>query len=40
LPEVITFDIEPSDIYDSGFPLDQSRGLMTVQHNWLHVIEE
>jgi lipopolysaccharide transport system ATP-binding protein len=33
---LITLDVEGNDVYQSGFELDRSRGLIWVDHNWVH----
>ena len=40
LETVIEVDIRPADVYGSGFPLDQTRGRITVQHAWDHGASE
>lgn len=36
LEELIIFDIQPKDVYQSGFSLNSSHGLITVPHKWSH----
>jgi lipopolysaccharide transport system ATP-binding protein len=38
LPEVVVFDVAPTDIYGSGIGMDQTRGLLAVNHQWHHQI--
>jgi lipopolysaccharide transport system ATP-binding protein len=40
LPEVATFEIAPTDIYNSGVGMDQKRGLLVVKHQWNHHMGE
>ncbi len=37
LERLITINVQPRDIYDSGMALDQSRGLIVIPHRWEHV---
>lgn len=34
--ELIVFDIQPRDIYQSGFSLTSSQGIITIPHKWSH----
>ena len=36
---VINIEIEPHDVYNSGFTLNRSRGTMWVKHDWHHKAE-
>ena len=36
LEHIVTFSVEPKDVYKSGLLLDRSRGLITVDHAWSH----
>lgn len=36
LPNVLHFEVAPSDVYKSGCKLDQSRGRIVVRHHWSH----
>ncbi len=36
LEELIIFDIQPKDIYQSGFSLNSSHGIITIPHKWFH----
>ena len=38
--EIAAFEIEPTDVYNSGSALAQDRGLFVVQHRWNHQIVE
>jgi lipopolysaccharide transport system ATP-binding protein len=40
LPELATFEITPTDVYNSGVGMDQTRGLFVVKHRWHHQIHE
>ncbi|MBN2575589.1 MAG: ABC transporter ATP-binding protein [Deltaproteobacteria bacterium] len=39
LPNVLQFEVAPSDVYKSGFKPDQSRGRIVVRHHWSHAPE-
>jgi lipopolysaccharide transport system ATP-binding protein len=36
LEEVIALDVSSKDVYGSGMALDNSRGMIVVQHHWTH----
>lgn len=36
LDGVVRFQVQPGDVYGSGFALDESRGLTVVEHHWEH----
>jgi lipopolysaccharide transport system ATP-binding protein len=36
LDGVITFDVQPCDVYGSGLALTRSRGILVVEHTWNH----
>jgi lipopolysaccharide transport system ATP-binding protein len=36
LPNVLHFQVEPKDVYNSGCKLDQSRGRVLARHHWSH----
>lgn len=36
LEDLIFLEIQPKDVYNSGLALDQTRGLIAVQHQWRH----
>ncbi len=40
LPEVVAFEVAPTDVYNSGIGMDQTRGLFVVNHCWNHHISE
>ena len=40
LTEVAAFEIIPTDVYDSGIGMDQTRGLIVAKHRWQHEIQE
>ncbi len=40
LPEVVTFEIAPTDVYKTGIGMDQQRGLFVVSHRWHHQVTE
>jgi lipopolysaccharide transport system ATP-binding protein len=40
LTEVVAFEVEPTDVYNSGVAMDQSRGLFVVEHRWNHQLLE
>jgi lipopolysaccharide transport system ATP-binding protein len=40
LPEVAAFEIAPTDVYNTGVGMDQTRGLFVVGHRWHHEIQE
>jgi lipopolysaccharide transport system ATP-binding protein len=35
--EALTFVIEPSNVYGSGFELDNTKGLCALEHQWRHI---
>ncbi len=40
LPEIVGFEIQTTDVYNSGVGLAQDRGLIALQHRWNHCIVE
>lgn len=40
LPDVVAFEVAPTDVYNSGIGMAQDRGLLVVQHRWNHQITQ
>ncbi|NQU45015.1 ABC transporter ATP-binding protein, partial [bacterium] len=40
LDQVIIFDVQPCDVYNSGLALERNRGLIVLPHSWRHQILE